>query len=106
PFFGATMLVLVNKKKFDALSGEQRAFLDKMGRQFETTADEAVIRLGKRDDAALQKAGVQWLDLEGEYREAYVRTIYGAKWAENDALADKYVVDYKTLKSKLYDPSK
>ena len=106
PFFGATMLVLVNKKKFDSMTREEQAFLDKMGRQFEKTADEAVIRLGKRDDEALAKAGVQWLKLEGEYREAYVKTIYGAKWAENDALADKFVVDYKTLKGKLYDPSK
>ena len=77
-----------------------------MARQYETSADESVIRLGKRDDEKLVKAGVKRLQLEGEYRAAYVRTIYGAKWAENDALADKFIVDYKTLKSKLYDPSK
>jgi TRAP-type mannitol/chloroaromatic compound transport system substrate-binding protein len=105
-FFGATMLVLVNKKKFDSMTREEQAFLEKMARQYETSADESVIRLGKRDDEKLVKAGVKRLQLEGEYRAAYVRTIYGAKWAENDALADKFIVDYKTLKSKLYDPSK
>lgn len=103
-FFGATMLVLVNKKKFDSMSREEQAFLDKMGRQYEKTSDEAVIRLGKRDDEKLVAAGVQRLKLEGDLREAYIRTIYSAKWAENDALADKFIVDYQTLKSKLYDP--
>ncbi len=105
-FFGATMLVLINKKKYDSMTPEAQAFLTKMGRQYEKTADEAVTRLGKRDDEKLVKAGVKRLILEGEYRDAYVRTIYDAKWAENDALADKFIVDYKTLKSKLYDPAK
>jgi TRAP-type mannitol/chloroaromatic compound transport system substrate-binding protein len=104
-FFGATMLVLVNKKKYDSMTREEQTFLEKMARQYEKTADESVIRLGHRDDAKLKKAGVQIVDLEGEYREAYVRTIYAAKWAENDALASKFIVDYQTLKSKLYDPN-
>lgn len=105
-FFGATMLVLVNKKKYDSMTREEQAFLEKMGRQYETSADEAVIRLGQRDDEKLVAAGVKRLKLEGEIREAYVKTIYNAKWAENDALADKFIVDYQTLKSKLYDPIK
>ena len=35
--------------------------------------------------------------------KAYLDTVYGAKWAQNDTL--KYTVDYKKLKSLLYKPA-
>ena len=40
--------------------------------------------------------------LKGAVRDAYLKTIYDAKWAQNDKL--KYTVDYKKLKSLLYKP--
>ena len=49
----------------------------------------------------LEKAGVKTLALEGEYAKAYLDTIYGAKWAVNDKY--KYMVDYKKLKSLMYE---
>jgi len=59
-----------------------------------------IIAKGKIDDIKLKEAGVQDLELKGAVRKAYLKTIYGAKWAENDKL--KYIVDYKKLKAKLY----
>ena len=56
------------------------------------------------DDAALKKAGVQFLELKGKVREAYNRTIYGSTWAENDNLAKtgKFIIDDEKLKAKMY----
>ena len=103
-FFGATMTLLINKKKWDSLSKAEQAELDKVSRSYEKAADDIVIAKGHVDDEKLKKAGIETINLEGEIRAAYIRTIYAAKWAENDS--HKYIVDYKTLKSKLYDPNK
>jgi len=108
-FFGATMLMLVNKNKYDGLSKAEKDMLEAQARAYEKAADEAVSAKGRVDDAKLKKAGVQSIVLTGEHRKAYLRTIYGAKWAENDSYRDKFKslgVDYDTLKAKLYDPNK
>ena len=54
------------------------------------------------DEAKLAKAGVKNVELKGEYAKAYLRTIYGAKWAVNDKYSN-YNVDYKKLKSLMYE---
>lgn len=56
------------------------------------------------DDKKVKGRGVETIALTGDVRKVYLRTIYAAKWAKNDK--HKYLVDYKTLKSKLYDPNK
>ena len=47
---------------------------------------------------------IETIKLTDDVRKAYLRTIYAAKWAENDT--HKYLVDYKTLRVNLCDPSK
>ncbi len=103
-FFGATMLTLVNLDKYKSLTKVERDGLEAQARAYEKAADAAIIKKGHADDAVLKKAGVKILNLTGKVREAYIRTIYQAKWAENDR--HKYNVDYKKLKALLYDPSK
>lgn len=103
-FFGATMMMLVNKKKYDGLTKTERDHLEAYGRAYEKAADAAIVKKGHVDDAKLKAAGVKIVKLTGAYQEAYIRTIYNAKWAENDS--KKYNIDYKKLKAKLYDPSK
>ncbi len=103
-FFGATLMTLINKKKWNSLTDSQRALLTAQARIYETTSDEIIIKKAHIDDAVLKKAGVKFLDLEGDVRKAYVETIYGAKWAENDkvAKAGKFIIDYEKLKAKMY----
>jgi hypothetical protein len=52
------------------------------------------------DNARLEEAGIEIIELEGMVREAYLDTIYGSKWAHNDQ--QEYTVHYPTLKSKVY----
>lgn len=102
-FFGATMTLLVNKKKWDGLSQAGRDQLTKAASAYEAAADELIIKTGHVDDAKLKKAGIETITLKGEYAKAYLKTIYAAKWAENDAQKSKFLVDYDTLKAKMYD---
>ena len=107
-FYGATMVTLVNKKKWDGLSQAQQAVLNKQARIYEQTSDALLVKRSKIDDEVLRKAGVKFLKLEGKVREAYLNTIYGAKWAENDKVAKegrvKFIVDYEKLKRLIYSP--
>ncbi len=105
-FFGATMTLLINKEKYESLSKAGQDQLEKQARAYEEAADAIMVRKGHEDDAKLMKSGIKVIKLTGKVREAYIRTIYSAKWAENDSFAKKAIVDYKLLKSKLYDPNK
>jgi TRAP-type C4-dicarboxylate transport system substrate-binding protein len=99
-FFGASQPLLVNLDKWKSLSKSQQDLLTKAARDFERDGGAIVIKKGKEDDAKLVKAGIVDLELKGAVRAAYLKTIYDAKWAQNDTL--KHTVDYKKLKSLLY----
>ena len=103
-FFGATLITMVNKKKWAGLSDSQRAILTKQAQVYQTTSDALIIKKAHVDDAALKKAGVKFLELKGDVREAYIKTIYSSKWAENDNLnkKGKFIIDYEKLKAKMY----
>ncbi len=99
-FYGATFMTIINKKKWESLTQAERDFLTKLSATYEKKSDEVVARNLAADEARLEKAGVQTFALEGEYAKAYLKTIYGAKWAVNDKY--KYTVDYKKLKPLMY----
>lgn len=101
-FYGATMLMLVNKKKWMGLEQKQRDALTAQARSFENKADDIIVGKGHIDDKKLAGAGVEFIKLTGKVKAAYIKTIYEAKWAQNDKL--KYSVDYKKLKSLMFQP--
>lgn len=100
-FYGATFMVIINKDKWKSLTQQERDFLTKLGQDYEKRSDEVVGANLAPDEKKLAAAGVQNIDLKGEYADAYLRTIYGAKWAVNDKYKS-YTVDYKKLKSLMY----
>jgi len=100
-FYGATFMVVMNKDKWNSLTQAERDFLDKVSRDYEKASDALVAKNLKTDEEKLAKAGVKTIELTGEYRKAYLNTIYDAKWAQNDKL--KYNVDYKKLKALMYE---
>jgi TRAP-type transport system periplasmic protein len=104
-FYGATMTLLVNSNKWASLSKASKMQIEKQALAYEAAADAIIIKKGHEDDAKLLKAGIKVVNLKGKVRDAYIKTIYGAKWAENDSHAKK-IANYQLLKSKLYDPNK
>jgi TRAP-type transport system periplasmic protein len=105
-FFGASVITAINLDKWKSLSKAERDLIEAQAREYEKIADEVVVAKGMKDDEALKKAGVQDIELTGEAGKAYVRTIYEAKWAENDSYRSKFNVDYDKLKAALYEPVK
>ena len=92
----------MNKNKWASLTTAERDFLTKIAKQYEVRSNEVVAANLAADEAKLAKAGVKDVVLDGEYGKAYLKTIYGAKWAVNDKYTN-YNVDYKKLKSLMYE---
>jgi TRAP-type C4-dicarboxylate transport system substrate-binding protein len=101
-YYGASQPLVVNLDKWKGLTKEQQALLTSQAAILEKDGAAIIIKKGKEDDLKLKEAGVQDLELTGAARKAYLDTVYGAKWAQNDKL--KYTVDYAKLKSLLYKP--
>lgn len=100
-FYGATFMVTMNMKKWKSLTQAERDFLTKLSATYEKRSDEIVAKNLAADEVKLEKAGVKTVALKGEYAKAYLKTIYDSKWKVNDKY--KYTVDYKKLKSLMYD---
>lgn len=99
-FFHSTTMTVINLDSFNKLSKEQQDLLVQQGLKYEHDSNAVLAKKSAIDNAKLAAAGVKTIELQGAVRKAYLDTIYGAKWAENDA--QKYNVDYKLLKSKVY----
>ncbi len=99
-FYHSTTMTIVNLQKYNSLSKAHRDLLDEWGEKFEKNSNAVLAEASRVDNAKLDKAGVKTVTLEGDYARAYLNTIYGAKWEENDTR--KYNIDYKALKSKAY----
>jgi len=103
-FYGATLMTIINLNVYNKLTKAQQALLEKQGKIYEQLSDKILDAKAAIDNRKLAKAGVKELKLTGAVRKAYIRTIYQSKWAENDKL--KYIVDYPTLKAKMYSAGK
>jgi TRAP-type C4-dicarboxylate transport system substrate-binding protein len=102
-YFGASQPVLIGLDKWKGLTKQQQALLTSQGRILEKEGAAIVIKKGKEDDIKLQQAGVKDIVLKGAVSDAYLKTVYDAKWAQNDKL-NKNTPDYKKLRSLLYRP--
>lgn len=101
-FFGPSLLLLINLDKWKSLDKAQQAVLADQTKELATKGDEFLVKKNEEDDAKLKAAGVKDFPLTGAARKAYLHTIYAAKWKQNDGL--HYSIDYKKLKSLLYQP--
>jgi TRAP-type C4-dicarboxylate transport system substrate-binding protein len=95
-------MTIMNLKKFNGLSKAHRDLLMEYGEKFEKDSNAVLAKASEVDNAKLEKAGIKTIMLKGDVAKAYLNTIYGAKWAENDTR--DYKIDYKALKSKVYRP--
>ncbi len=79
-FYSAEVSIIVNKRKWDSLTDEQRAVLTRAGEALE--ANYADVAKENAADAEKQKAaGIQVIRLEGEAAETWRKKAYEAGWA-------------------------
>ncbi|MDA1327043.1 MAG: TRAP transporter substrate-binding protein DctP [Proteobacteria bacterium] len=99
-FFRGTNVVIMNLKRYKALSAKARAIVDKVGEQFERDSIPYMDKLVADDVAKLKKAGMKIVTLSGPGKKAFQKTLYDAAW--QDMKGRKYVVDFNKLKSLMY----
>ncbi len=103
-FYHSTTMTIMNLDKYKSLSKKHQELIDKQGLIYENDSNPLLAKLSVVDNDKLEKAGIKNVDLTGKAKAAYLKTIYGAKWAENDTR--KYSIDYKKLKSLTYGEPK
>lgn len=100
-FWRSSTMLVMNLDKYNALNKQERDYIEKMALKLEDDSGPAQKKIIKVDNAKLLNEGVQNYELEGEYRKAYLDTVFGATW---DAAKDdkKLTVPYAKLRSLLY----
>ena len=79
-FYSAEVSILVNKRKWDGLTPEQRAILTKAGEEIEA-ADAEVVKENEDEAEKQKKAGMQVINLTGAAGEDWRKKAYEAGWA-------------------------
>ena len=75
------MSILVNKSKWDSLTGQQREVLRKAGARAEDEAAASFAQENKKDIDRQAAAGIQVIKLEGAIAKIYLDKAYEAGWA-------------------------
>jgi len=99
-FFRGTNVAIMNLDRYRALSAKARAIVDKVGEQFERDSIPYMKKLVAKDVGKLKQAGMKIVALSGPGKKAFLKTLYDAAW--QDMEGRKYVVDFKKLKSLMY----
>lgn len=96
-FWRSSSMLVINLDKWNALSADEKAFLNTWALKFEKDGGKTLRKFADIDNAKIFKAGVKKVELKGEYEKAYLRTVNGSTWA--DAKARKLTVPYKTIRA-------
>lgn len=101
-FYRSSSMAVINLDKFNSLSKQVQEMLVKVGMDFEERSQTILRKKADLDNEKLFKAGMKKLELKGRVGKAYIQTIYGAKWKDNEKR--KYVVPFEKLKAKMFVP--
>ena len=72
-FFAVDVMVVMNKKKWDALSPQSRDILGKAARDYELTSLKAMRELADKEDAALAKRGIKVVKQSPEAGKRFIQ---------------------------------
>ncbi|MCJ1901700.1 C4-dicarboxylate ABC transporter substrate-binding protein [Paracoccus versutus] len=98
-FFQTDLAVATNAETFDALSDEARELLTRLTAEYEQISyDYFQDQISSSSDAA-QAAGMQFLELEGAPRDAFLDAAYDGVWARMQEAGSQY---YDELKAAYY----
>ena len=99
-FYRSGSMVLINLDKWKTLSKSIQDKLTKAGLAFEQGSEPVLRKKANIDNEKLWAAGLKKIELKGDVRKAYLRTVYELAW---DVRKDKkYTVPFAKLKEKMY----
>ncbi|NSX54933.1 TRAP transporter substrate-binding protein DctP [Parasulfitobacter algicola] len=107
-FFSTDLGVIVNNDKWNSLSPEAQKILQNVAIQHEKDSVEALRAKRDEDFAALEAAGMQVVDLEGDARVNYLAAARETTWERMKTLMSESPQgdgNYDTLISLYYDPA-
>lgn len=99
-FWRSSTMLVMNEKKWQGLNKQERDFIMKFALAFEKESGKTLRKIANKDNAKIFAAGVQKMELEGEYAKAWLNTVNGSTWG--DAKKRKMTVPYETIRSILY----
>ena len=100
-FWRSSTLLVMNLDKYNAMTKAEKDYIDAASRKLEDESGPAQREIIKIDNAKLFAEGLERVELKGEYRKAYMNTVFGATW--DDAKDNKKLtVPYAKLRSLLY----
>lgn len=99
-FYRSGSMVLINLDKWKSLSKSVQDKLTQTGLAFEQGSEPILRAKADADNKKLWASGLQKMELKGEERKAYLRTVYELAW---ELRKDKpYTVPFAKLKEKMY----
>ena len=82
PVMRVSLVMMVNRKKFDSMPGKAQAFLEKMALDHERETYEGSIREIKAEREAALKQGIKIIKLTGAARKKWVDGALDGAWAK------------------------
>ena len=98
-FFQTDLAVATNPQKYDSLSDEAKALLDRLTAEYEQISYDFFKAEVQKSEAKLQAEGMQYIELEGEAREKFSAAAFDSVW---DRMRDAGSEYYEELKAAYY----
>ena len=99
-FWRSSTMLVMNQKKWSSLSKSEKDFVMKFALAFEKASGKTLRKIANKDNAKIFAAGVEKMELEGDYAKAWLNTINGSTW--DDAKKRKMTVPYETIRKIMY----
>lgn len=101
PFSYATIALVMNHKKWDAMSPEAQKIFDKAAADWEKESYEYWVKLAEVEKEKLKKAGLTIVKLDGDAAKNYKALFLKGPWARMEK-NPKITIDIKKLKELAY----
>jgi len=100
PFYHLANVLLVNLDKWKSMPKAAQDVVMAVAAEYEKASIDNMIRLGKADEEAIKKAGVQVFAMTGEGAKKYLQIAYEAQWKRASSRLDKK--EAAMLREKMY----
>ncbi|WP_420006298.1 hypothetical protein [Arenibacterium sp. LLYu02] len=97
PVWRANTVIMMNGDRYDALSDEAKTILAEAAIELENSISETMPDLVAADEAQQAEAGVEFVTIEGEAGEAYVRQAHDLVWDALEAASPEFTAEIKPL---------